>query len=156
MGGEPRGVQVGLMGSSSGLTLQGCPMSSGKYLLSTATEWSRWIECSPPSVRPCLCPSIPGLTSTVLIGILPNLAYILRTVWASECQQIDDLGQGHQGQSQGKILKMIIFTSSTGSSNQIVSKLGRDIQVPKATLQCQASCPRSRSRGQRSRSNTQK
>jgi hypothetical protein len=47
-------------------------------------------------------PSVPGLTLTVQIGILRNLVGILRLIWASENQKINDLGQGYQGQSQGQ------------------------------------------------------
>jgi hypothetical protein len=54
------------------------------------------------SVRPSVGVSVPGLTSTVLIGILRNFVGILRLIWASDNQKVDDLGQGQQGQSQGQ------------------------------------------------------
>jgi hypothetical protein len=76
-------------------------------LLSTTTEWSRWIECSAPCVRPSVGASV---CLTVLIGILRNLVRILRLIWASDNQKVDDLGQGHQGQKKGNIF-LLIFTN---------------------------------------------
>jgi hypothetical protein len=51
-------------------------------------------------VRACVRASVPGLTLTVLIGLLQNLVGILKLIWASKNQKVDDLG--HQGQSQGQ------------------------------------------------------
>jgi hypothetical protein len=54
-----------------------------------------------------LCASVSPVTSTVLIGILRNLVGILRLIWASEIQKVDDIGEGHQGQSLGQMSKKI-------------------------------------------------